>query len=170
MRRNQTYSIIGGGLQIMLPKLLPEVEPHDQTINLINQNHIWKAWNYTKILENVSNLAITVKTNNTNKTSNSATLQTQINMTGSPLILTLDYVSESHKKKATFYAEIKEKDSGHKTLWIHPLKRTSGNLIKEKFFVPSDLVNRPVEFRFIIVTNGSGEHALTVKKATVGFE
>jgi len=170
MRRNQTYSIIGEGLQIMLPKLLPEVEPHDQTINLINQNHIWKAWNYTKILENVSNLAITVKTNNTNKTSNSAILQTQINMTGSPLILTLDYVSESHKKKATFYAEIKEKDSGHKTLWIHPLKRTSGNLIKEKFFVPSDLVNRPVEFRFIIVTNGSGEHALTVKKATVGFE
>lgn len=170
MRRNQTYTIIGGGLQIMLPKLQPQIGPRDQTINLIDQNHIWKALDYAKILENSSNLVITFKTNNTKKISSGAILQTHINVTGSPLLLTLDYVSESHKNTAAFYAEIKGKDSGHKMLWIHALKSTSGNLIKEKFFVPSDLVNRPVEFRFIIVTNGAGEHGLTVKKAALGFE
>ena len=66
--------------------------------------------------------------------------------------------------------EIRENNDTNGTkrrLWSSFLHDTSGKLTNETFILPDEVVNKPVEFRLYAITNGPGEHILTVKKASI---
>jgi Dolichyl-phosphate-mannose-protein mannosyltransferase len=169
---NPTSSLIQGGphknsLDLIIPKPLPNSGPRDHLNNMIDQNHIWKPWNYAKITQNDSKLILYVNTTNTSKIFNRAVLQTELNLAETPLLLSLDYASKSYVGNATFYVEIKDKNAGGKTLWDRSLRNTSGNLTNEMFILPSDIANKPVGIRLNIVTQGAGEHSLAIKNMSI---
>ena len=89
------------------------------------------------------------------------------------LLLNLDYVSKSDVGNATFSAQFIENSSSYNTtgtkkiLWSSPLDNTSGNLTSETFILPDEVANKPVEFRLNVITEGKGEHTLTIKKANI---
>jgi len=145
-----------------------------QEINLIDNKHTWKPFGDTIISQNQSNLQIVVVTAHKDKTQSRAFLPTQINSTmNKSLILNLDYASQSTKGNATFMAQIRDNtskvtdNSSSKILWYNRLNNTNGQLSNETHTIPSNILNRPVELRLYAITNGPGEHILTVKKASI---
>jgi hypothetical protein len=144
-----------------------------QEINLIDNKHTWKPFGDTIISQNQSNLEIVVVTAHKEKIHSRAFLPTQINSAMNKSLLNLDYASQSTKGNATFGAEIRGNISGvtgnssSMILWHNRLNNTNGQLSNETFTIPSNIVNRPVELRLYAITNGPGEHILTVKKASI---
>jgi len=137
-----------------------------QEINLIDNKHTWKPYGHTIISQNQSNLQIVVVTNYKDKTYSRAFLPTQINSSMNKSLLTLDYASQSNKGNATFLAEIRD-INGSEIFWYNRLNNTNGQLSNETHTIPSNIVNRPLELRLYAITNGPGEHILTVKKASI---
>jgi hypothetical protein len=140
----------------------------NQEINLIGQQNIWKPFGRDTILsQNNTDLNIIVKTDNNGKLWNRAFLQTQINSTtNKSAILNLDYGSRSFLGNATFFAEIRGKNSSN-ILWDDFLNNTNGVLSNSTFTLPNNILNQPIEFRLYLATNGTGEHILHVKKASI---
>ena len=145
-----------------------------QEINLIDNNHTWKPFRDAIISQNESGLEILVVTNHTGKIYSRAFLPTQINSTmNKSHILNLDYASESLKGNVTFMAQIRDNtskvtnNSSSKVLWNNALNNTNGQLSNETFTIPGKITNKPVELRLYAITNGPGEHILTVKKASI---
>jgi hypothetical protein len=145
-----------------------------QEINLVDNKYTWKPFRDAIISQNQSNLHIVVVTNNTDKIYNRAVLPIQINSSlNKSLNLNLDYASQSTKGNATFMAQIRDNtsqvadNSTSKVLSYIPLKNTNGQLSNETFTIPSKIANRPLELRLSVITDGPGEHTLTVKKASI---
>jgi hypothetical protein len=135
-------------------------------INLIDEKNVWKSINFADIMHDDGNLLIRVNINNnaqTEKLYNRAVLHTQINMTSRPLALDLDYTSQSLSGNATFNVEILDNDGN--IMWGTILTNTDGNLADETFILPNTIVDKPVEFRLYVITDGTGEHILTVRNA-----
>ena len=83
-------------------------------------------------------------------------------------LLSLNFSSNSLKGTAIFQPEIRD-INGSKILWGgQSLLNTHGRLSNETFILPDDVNERPIEFRLNIITQGSGEHYLTVKNITLG--
>ena len=148
--------------------------PIKSIINLLDEKDIWRPFSHTIISQSDGTLTMSVDTNNTKKIYNRALLQTEINWTKSkPLLLNLDYASESLKGNATFLAQIRENPDVDTTikskniLWSRYLHNTSGKLINETFVLSPEIANKPVEFRLYIITEGAGQHTLTIKKANI---
>ena len=157
-------------------RILPvqSTTPKQTIVNLLDENHIWKPYPQAMLTQNNDTLTINVDTNMTNKIYNRAFLPTNINYEmNKTLLLNLDYSSKSDTGNATFLAEIMENSSSYNTngtkkiLWSSFLHDTSGKLTNETFILPDEVVNKPVEFRLYAITNGPGEHILTVKKASI---
>ena len=140
----------------------------NQEINLIGQQNIWKPFGRdTTLSQNNTDLNIIVKTDNNGKLWNRAFLPTQINSTtNKSSILNLDYGSRSFLGNATFFAEIRGKNSSN-ILWSSFLNNTNGLLSNSTFTLPNHILNLPIEFRLYVTTNGTGEHILHVKKASI---
>ena len=144
-----------------------------EEINLIDNKHTWKPYGDTIISQDQSNLQIVVVTAHNDTTYSRAFLATQINSTMNKSLLNLDYASESNKGNATFLAEIRDStgevtgNSSNKILWYNRLNNTNGQFSNETHTIPNDILNRPVEFRLYAITNGTGEHILAVKKASI---
>jgi aldose sugar dehydrogenase len=142
--------------------------------NLLDEKHIWRPFNNAIISQSDGTLTINVDTNSTKKTYSRALLHTHINLAKSkPLLLNLDYASDSLKGNATFLAEIIDNSDVDTTikskniLWSSFLHNTSGKPTNETLVLPPEIANKPVEFRFYIVTEGEGQHTLTIKKANI---
>ena len=144
-----------------------------QEINLIDGKHTWKPFVDAIVSQNQSYLHIVVATAHKDTMYNRAFLPIQINSTmNKSLILNLDYASQSTKGNATFMAEIRDNTSevtgnSSKILWHNRLNNTNGQLSNETHTIPSNIANRPLELRLYAITNGPGEHILTVKKASI---
>jgi N-acetylneuraminic acid mutarotase len=145
-----------------------------QEINLIDDKHTWKPFFDTNLTQNQSYLHIVVATTHKDKIHSRAFLPIQINSTMNKYpILNLEYASQSTKGNATFMAEIRDNssevtdNSSSNILWYNSLNNTNGRLSNETHTIPSNIVNRPVELRLYAITNGPGEHILTVKKASI---
>jgi len=145
-----------------------------QEINLIDNKHTWKPFVDATVSQNQSNLHMVVVTTHNDTMYNRAFLPVQINSTmNKSLILNLDYASQSARGNATFMAEIRDNsskvtdNSSNKILWYNGLNNTNGQLSNETHTIPSNIVNRPVELRLYAITNGTGEHILDVKKASI---
>ena len=155
-------------LSIILPfiGIFPSALAQIQEINLIDQKNIWKPFAAAILSQNNTELNVMVVSDYNGTLWNRAFLQTQINAstTKSP-ILNLEYGSKSYLGNATFFSEIR--DNSSKILWNKFLNDTSGALTKSTFTLPNHILNQPIEFRLYLVTNGSGEHTLDVKRASL---
>jgi len=136
-------------------------------INLIDKTHIWSSFNNAVLNQENDTLTIKVNTNDDRKLYNRAFLPIHLNNTSrEPLFLTLDYFPQSIKGNGTFFAEIRDKTSS-KILWSSRLNNPDGQSTIGTFFLPIDVSNRPVELRLYIITQGTGEHSLTIKNMRI---
>ena len=137
-------------------------------MNLIGQQTKWQPAGAAHISQNDSNLEILVVTNKTDKTWNRAYLPMRILSNASSIHFTVEYASKSNSGNATFVAQVR--DNSSKVLWRGYLENNTGNqLFNKTFTLPNSILNRPVEFRFNVITNGTGDHVLDIKKATMSF-
>jgi aldose sugar dehydrogenase len=164
-------SYYDGAIYRIVP--IHSIIPKQSIINLLDNNQIWKPFNQATLSQNDGTLTINVDSNKTKKIFNRSFLPTKINyLMNKTLLLNLDYVSKSDMGNATFFAQIIENSSSYNTngtkkiLWSSLLHNTSGKLTSETFILP-DVANKAVEFRFYVITEGKGEHTLTIKKANI---
>jgi heparosan-N-sulfate-glucuronate 5-epimerase len=159
--------------------------PHAKILNLIDKKNLWKPFNPQTMVQNTNGgLEIIVKTNNTRQIFNRAFVQTKIEPTAKSLVLSLEYASASYKGEAKFYAEIRgngakivDTNSIHPSnssswiamLWGSALGNTMGKFSTKNFFLPKDIIGKPLEFRFYIITNEAGRHILTIKNAYIRY-
>lgn len=159
-------------------------------IDLLSKRYTWSAASSASLLQNQEGLTINARTNDDNEhLYNGAVLKTHIDTTTTteqdiqypqlspiPLSLSLDYASQSLKGNATFYAEIRYDVSrinpqdgvADSVIWSSPLQNTGGKPITNQIFVlPSEILNKPIEFRFYVITNGAGDYVLELQKANI---
>ena len=145
--------------------------PKQSIINLYSNNQIWEPFNQVTLSQYDGTLTINVDSNKTMKIFNRPFLPTKTNyLMNKTLLLNLDYVSKSDMGNATFMIQIQENNDTNgtkKILWSSFLHDTSGNLTSETFILPDEVANKQVEFRLYVITEGKGEHTLTIKKANI---
>jgi|GEM_PF-1824872 len=131
--------------------------------NLTDENHNWKPFKPTYVSHTNGNLTISIITENPKKIFNRAFLPTQVNSSIiAPPVLTLDYASKHvlhpPNRKPIFIMEIRG-DNSSKILWNAFLNDTSGKLRNETFLLPSNVLNKQIEFRLYIITEGGPSHS-----------
>ena len=137
-------------------------------MNLIGQQTKWQPAGAAHISQNNSDLEILVVTNKTDKTWNRAYLPMRILSNASSIHFTVEYAAQSKLGNASFLEQVR--DNSSKVLWRGYLENNTGNqLFNKTFTLPNSILNRPVEFRFNVITNGTGDHVLDIKKATMSF-
>jgi hypothetical protein len=134
-------------------------------IDLIDKNHIWKSFGQTTVFQGTDNLIIAARTYEKGKIFNRGYLQTELNLADRPLLLSLDYKIETKVGNATYAIEIRDGNSS-KILFNSLL---NNNLTNQTFILPKDIVGKPLEFRFYIITNEPGYNALFVKKISISY-
>jgi hypothetical protein len=102
------------GVDLVLSERPPINFTQDKVTNLVGINNSWSAFNGATISQD-SNLEITINSNNSDRKFSGAVLHKQINLKERPLILYLQYASESLCDKAKFFAEITEDKKSGKT-------------------------------------------------------
>jgi hypothetical protein len=137
-------------------------------IDLIDENHVWKSFGQTTVVQSTGNLIIAVGTYKEEKKYNRAYLQTELKLAERPLLLSLDYTIETKIGNATYSVEIRDGKS-EKILFNSLLNNTAGASSSQTFLLPRDIVNKPLEFRIYIKTEGPGQHALTLRKASIMY-
>jgi hypothetical protein len=138
-------------------------------IDLMNKTFVWKPFGATIVSQNASALDIVVVTYNNGSLWNRAYLPIQINSTSKDsVLLNLDYNAISYVGNATFFSEVRD-NSSNKILWDNYLNITNGQSSNRIFMLPKDILNKPVEFRLYVITDGPGQHTLDVKKAVLSF-
>ena len=136
-------------------------------INLIHKQFIWKPYSAAILSQNDTDLSIVALTNTTEKLWNRGYLPIQLNYTnGSSILFNLEYATLSDLGNATFMSEVRDNVT-NTVLWSSKLTNTNGQLSNNTFALPATILNKPVEFRLVIITNETGQHSLDVKKAAV---
>ena len=164
-----------------------EQQDQDQTINLLNPTYTWKPTNYANVISNFTDnttsrmdhnnhnknkiLNIVVKANNVGKLNNSAILNTEINLTKRPLLLSLEYASKSLKGKGKFFIEIYNNENKDKTknnmLWTTSLADTHGRLETKIYALPDNITNKQIQFTLSLLTDGPGRRFLNLANAVI---
>lgn len=138
------------------------------SIDLIDKGHIWRSFGPTTVVQNVHDLIIAAGTDKDEKVYNRAYLQTEIKLTDMPLLLSVEYEVETKIGEASYSIEIRDiKDNN--IVFNSLLNSTSTDTVTQTFIIPSELVNKPVEFRIYIVTDGAGQHSLSIKRASIMY-
>jgi hypothetical protein len=138
-------------------------------INLIDQSHNWTAFYDVKAYSEPNKLNVIFQPTKSGITYNRVYLQTQLDLEqGKPILLFLDYATESRVGNATFIIEIRDK-SDEKVLWSNGLENTSGALTRTNFWLPNSIAGQAVTFRLYAITEMPGEHYLTIRKAAIGY-
>lgn len=155
-------------IEIILRDLNPYHSTAPRILSLIDHNHTWESAIAANVSQNHMGLHIAVNTTDTNKLFSRAFLQTEIDKREKPLLLSLNFSDNSLKGSAIFQPEIRD-INGSKILWGgQALLNTNGRQSNETFILPNDIADRPIEFRLNIITQGPGEHYLTVNNITIG--
>jgi hypothetical protein len=135
-----------------------------QLANLTDVYHIWKPFNSANISQIDGNLTIAVVTDDPAKIFNRAFLDTRVNSSVNvPPVLKFDYASKhllyAASGKPMFVIEIREGIS-EKILWTRFLNDTSGKVLNDSFLLPSNVLNKAIEFRLYIITQGGSSHSI----------
>lgn len=163
------FAMVFSTVVALSPEQIPSAEAQSPDINLIGQQTIWQPFAAAVIDQNQSSLDILVITNFTEKLYNRAYLPILITTsTNDPVIFSLNYMSKSYLGNATFFAEIRDNRTGE-ILWESPLNNTDEQLFNQNFSLPDTILNKPVEFRIYAITDGPGQHALSLEKAVLSF-
>jgi Dolichyl-phosphate-mannose-protein mannosyltransferase len=156
--------------KIIIPQSWPSGFEQDHGINIIDKEHVWKPNRNINISQSDRDLNIVFTTKKTEEKSSSVLLETQLkNLTERPLLLSLDYASKSPKSNTKYFIEVRDSDDQNRRYFKRDLMDTSGNLTKNLFILPGEIVEKPLKFRLGIIANSSGEHELTVKRARIIF-
>jgi len=156
--------------KIVISRPWPSELTRHSGINLIDNSHVWKPnSNYSiKISQSDDNLTISVNTSKTHKIIKGAILQTRLkNLTQTPLLLSLDYASKSTNSDAKYFVRIGDDDGQNRTYFKHDLRETSGNFSKSLFILPSNIIDKPLQFRLGIETNSIGKYVVNIKRASI---
>src|SRR4026208_2462732 len=136
-------------------------------INLIDEGRMWLPFSAANVYQNSTDLSIIVSTEYDRPLFNRAFLPIQINSTSNnTLFFNLDYGAITYAGNQVFFVEIRDNNT-YGVLWSSILNDTNGQFANETFNLPTIILNKPLEFRFYIWTNGPGESALDVKKAVI---
>jgi glucose/arabinose dehydrogenase len=157
-----TLMSLGSRLGLFIVQAQP-VNATGLLANLTDENHHWKPFSTTNVSQTNGNLTISIINNNTQKIFNRASLQTQLNTsTIAPPILTLDYASKHllypPARKPINSVEIRDVKSGN-ILWSALLNETSGKSLNDSYVLSSNVLNKPIEFRLYIITEGGPSHS-----------
>lgn len=148
---------------------LPAAEAQHTEVNLLSPQTVWKPFAAAIVTQNETSMDILVVNNFTTELWNRAYLPISINSSDiKPMLFSLQYASSSYLGNATFVAEIRDNKT-NEILWTGPLDNTSGQFRNQVFVIPDSILNTQVEFRLYIITNGPGEHGMTIKNATIAF-
>ena len=143
------------------------VSAQETEINLIDEQHMWLPFGAAFVSQNFTGLNIIVSTSYNGTLFNRAYLPIEITSdTNNSLIFTLQYSSISYSGNAAFFSEIRDNETDQ-VLWSKFLNNTSDKLTNKTFSLPPAVLNKPIEFRFYIWTDGPGEHLLDVKRALI---
>jgi hypothetical protein len=166
--KNGTTVVEDGRNKIIIPQPWPSGFEQDHGINLIDKEHVWKTNPNIRISQSDRDLNIVFTTKKTEEKSSSVLLETQLkNITERPLLLSLDYSSKSPKSNTKYFIEIRDSDDQNRRYFKRDLMDTTGNLMKNLFILPGEIVEKPLKFRLGIIANSSGEHELDVKSARI---
>ena len=136
-------------------------------INLIDDEHMWLPFSAAFVSQNSSGLNIVSSINYNGTLFNRAYLPTEIiSDSNESVIFELQYSSNSYSGNAAFIAEIRDNGTDQ-VLWNKFLNNTDGQLVNKTIRLDPEILNKPIEFRFYIWTDGPGEHILDVKRAIV---
>ena len=136
------------------------------TIDLLDNEHIWKSFEDANITQKIDNLTIRVDSDQKNKMYSRALLQTELNLK-KPLLLSMDYRIKANAGNATYAVEIRDSNSSE-ILFDSVLENLSGSATDKTFLLPSNIiVGKPLEFRVYVITQGTGQHIITISKLDI---
>ena len=138
------------------------------SISLIDKTHTWKGFGQTTVVQNINDLIIAAGTDRIGKIYNRAYLPTEIKLMDKPLLLSFDYKVETKIGNASYSVEVRDVNY-NKVVFNSLLNSDPGSSSSQTFLLPSHLVNKPVEFRVYIVTDGPGHHSLSIKNARIMY-
>jgi len=146
--------------------------PPNVLANLTDKSHNWKPFGPTNVSQINGNLTISIVTEDGQKLYNRAFLHTKLNSSvNAPLLLNLAYASKHliypSNSKPILVVEIREEKNGE-ILWTSFLNDTSGKILKDSFLLPSNVLNKPIEVRLYIITEGGPTHSiLSLKNSNI---
>jgi hypothetical protein len=173
---NETMKVNMGHDKIVLPKDHSLGFKRQQEIDLINDMHAWKSRKDAEVSQEGGRLILLSKSNSEQKVSRHAIMQTELeNITMSPLLLSLDYTLESPNTSTSFFLEIRKNDGTsnnnfNQVIFKYILDGNRDNMTNRLLILPPEAVDIPVEFRLGIDSYSSGEHKLTIKRASILFD
>ena len=155
--KNDTVDVISLKLA---DKKLNNIE--DRKIINLTDAKLWKADKNVKILSSNKNLTMYVDTPELAKTRNRMILNTTINTSDIPPLLSLDYSLKMPSQNVISSIEIRdEKDL---ILWRKNLRHMSGNNL---FILPENINMKPVRIIFNLVTDGPGKYQLIIRDGII---
>jgi hypothetical protein len=137
---------------------------HRKIINLTD-GMPWKVDRNVKILSSNKNLTMYVDTPELAKTTNRMILNTTIDTTERPSLLSLDYSLNTLSPRTNLSLQIR--DENDLVLWNKNLRHTSGNNAYYLFILPENINMKPVRIIFNLVTDGPGKHQLIIRDALI---
>jgi len=136
------------------------------TIDLLDKNHTWKSFGHANITQKLDNLTIQVDSDQKNKMYNRAFLQTELNLK-KPLLLSMDYSIKADAGNATYAVEIRDSNSSE-ILFDSVLENLSSSATDKTFLLPTNIIEgKPLEFRVYVITQGIGQHIITMSKLDI---
>jgi Dolichyl-phosphate-mannose-protein mannosyltransferase len=133
-------------------------------INL-TYNQPWKVDRNVKILSGDKNLTMYVDTPILTRTENRMILDTIINTTDRPSLLSLDYSLNTLSPRTKLSLQIR--DENDLVLWNKNLTHISGQNANYLFLLPDNVSLKPVRIIFNLVTDGPGKHYLTIRNGLI---
>jgi MFS family permease len=170
---NETMKVDIGQDNVVLPKVWSLAFKHQQETDLINDVHPWKSRKDAEVSQDGGRLVIISKANDEGNLSRHAIMQTEFkNITRSPLLLSLEYISDSPNAITSYFLEIRKNDDTssnnfNQVILRYILDNSRGSLTNRLLILPPETIDGPVEFRLGIDSSSPGEHKLTVKRAII---
>jgi 4-amino-4-deoxy-L-arabinose transferase-like glycosyltransferase len=158
--KNDTVGVISLKLT---DKKLDNIE--DRKIINLTDGKLWKADKNVKILSSNKNLTMYVDTSELAKAKNRMILDTIINTTDIPSLLSLDYSLKTLSPSVKLSVEIR--DENDLILWSKNLGYTSGNNTYYLFILPENINMKPVRLIFNLESNGPGKHQLIIRDGII---
>jgi hypothetical protein len=143
-------------------------------MNLIDNKYDWDPKNYAKIDRNTHSITVSVDTvgvdkNGPDRIFNRAVLNIRPDVSSiRPLLISLDYKSESSWGLGKFGIEVLNRDGT--SILSAVLKNINGTRINEAYVLPEDIIaNMDVEIRVYLITEGPGKQSITFQKLRLTY-
>ena len=105
-------------------------------------------------------------------------MQTQLNTQGAgqqtalqnvPLVLSLNYAAKTLEGNATFVIDVFDQNNPrqHTSAILKPTSGAEQQTLTSERLVLENMINKPIEFRLYVITNGPGSHILAVQNAII---